>query len=110
MVIIRMREHTAVSTLTKGLSQLFLRGVNLNYRSRAVAKRLVWAIFFGMLFQNVFYRKMMNCFREDTYIEKIVIVRARLVPVPNCVSDFRIPKTLRKGCMLPFSLNESEIT
>ena len=50
----------------------------------------------------------MNCFREDTYFEKIVIARARLVP--NRASDFRIPKTLRKGGMLPLFLNESEIT
>ena len=52
----------------------------------------------------------MNCFRDDTYFKEIVIVRARLVPVPNHASDFGIPKTLRKGDMLPFFLNESEIT
>ena len=35
------------------------------------------------------------------YFEKIVIAHARLVPVPKRASDFRIPKTLRKGGMLP---------
>ena len=43
----------------------------------------------------------MDCFREDTYFEKIVIARTRLVLVPNRTSDFRTPKTLRKGGMLP---------
>ena len=78
-----------------------LRGNNHNYRSRAVAKGFLRTIFCGMLFWNVFYRKMTNCFREDTYFKKIVIARARLVPVPNRASDFRSPKTLRKGGMLP---------
>ena len=78
----------------------FFKGVNLNYRSRAVAKGLLRTMSCGMLFRNVFYRKMMNCFKEDIYFEKIVIARARLVPVPNRASDFRIPKTLRKEGML----------
>ena len=34
---------------------------------------------------------MVNWFREDTWFGKIVIARAKLVPVPNPASDFRIP-------------------
>ena len=64
------------------------RGVNLNYRSRAFAKGLLRTISCGMVIWNVFYRKMMNCFREKTFLETIVIARAGLVPVPNRASDF----------------------
>ena len=45
---------------------------------------------------------MMYCFREATEFEKIDIARAKLVPVANRASDFKIPKTLRKGGMLLF--------
>ena len=48
------------------LFKLFLRGVNLNYRFRAVAKGLLRTIFFDKLFESLFYREMMNCFREVT--------------------------------------------
>ena len=52
---------------------------------------------------------MMDCFTEATEFERIDIARAKLVPVPNRASDFKIPKTLRKGGMLLFFLNKSEI-
>ena len=42
----------------------------------------------------------MNCFREVTNFVKIDIARTKLVPVPNHVSDFKIPKAPRKGGML----------
>ena len=43
-----------------------LRGVNLNYRSRAVAKGLLRTVFCGKLFWSVFEGKKVNCFREVT--------------------------------------------
>ena len=50
---------------------------------------------------EAFSTAMVNYFRKDTYFEKIVIACAKLVPVPNRASDFKIPKTPRKGGILP---------
>ena len=61
------------------------------------------------LFGSVFYRKMVNCVWEDTWFEKIIIAHAKLVPVPNRASEFKIPKTPRKEGMIPI-FNELVIT